>query len=76
MNIEDFAARLQAEFVSNKLQCMLEGKHVTLAALGDAGWEYTPKGTELLNKFEAPAEEVEAPVKNKGGRPPGSKNKE
>lgn len=74
MNINELAKAVNGEFVSNKAQAVVDGKHVTLGFLSGTEWVFTPEGRDLetlLSNMAALVEEVEAeaPVKNKGGRP-------
>ena len=65
MNVIDLMARLNGEFVSNKVRATIDGKIVILARMNGDEWVYTDEGQELANAHSnAAAEEAAAKPKS------------
>jgi len=65
MTLNELVEKLKAEYVGSGIQCVVAGKHITIAKLGPEGFVLTQEGIDLEALIQA-----ETPVKNKGGRPP------
>ena len=65
MNVIDLMARLNGEFLSNKVRTVVDGKTVILARMNGDEWVYTDEGQELANAHSnAAAEEAAAKPKS------------
>jgi len=71
MTLNELVERLKAEYVGSGIQCIVAGRHITIATLGTDGFALTQEGIDLeslLSKMDALVQ-AEVPTKNLGGRP-------
>lgn len=65
MNVLDLMARLNGEFLSNKIRAVVNGKIVILARMNGDEWVYTDEGQELANTH---SNEAATEAKSKSSR--------